>query len=131
MRILVVDDDQSRHDFFRKTYNGMNEIIVQSYDYDNAILELSSTPTSFDLMFLDHDLSESSTLCDPHNTFEKTGSDIADYIAREIDPKDCVGMTIYCHSMNPRGRVNMVQILIKAGFSVIDVEFLCLKFDIP
>ena len=123
MRILVVDDDQSRHDFFRKAYNGMDDIIVQSYDYDNALLELSSTPTSFDLMFLDHDLSLDTIMCDPHNTYEKTGSDIAKFIAREINPSDCVGLEIYCHSMNPYGRVNMVNILSKAGFSAIDAAF--------
>jgi CheY-like chemotaxis protein len=131
MRILVVDDMEDRHDFFRQAYNGMDDIIVQAYDYDNAILELSSTPTAFDLMFLDHDLTEEATLCDPHNTFEKTGSDIAKYIAREIDPESCVGMEIYCHSMNKRGRENMVDILKKAGFTVIDLAFWNMKFDIP
>ena len=124
MRILVVDDMQSRHDFFRKAYDGVDDIIIQSYDYDNAILELSSTPTVFDLMFLDHDLSVESTMCDPNNTYEKTGSDIARYIAQEINPKDCVGLEIYCHSMNPHGRANMVQILKKAGFVAIDAAFI-------
>ena len=130
MRILVVDDMQERHDFFRKAYNGMDDIIVQSYDYDNAILELSSTPDSFDLMFLDHDLSIESAMCDPHNTYEKTGSDIAEYIARELDPAECVGMEIYCHSMNPYGRVNMVNILKKAGFKAIDASFVTMGLSI-
>jgi CheY-like chemotaxis protein len=131
MRILVVDDMQDRHDFFRSAYRGMDDIIVQAYDYDNALLELASTPTSFDLMFLDHDLSEEATLCNPHTTFEKTGTDIAKYIAIEIDPADCVGMEIYCHSMNPAGRENMVDILQRAGFKAIDLAFWNMKFDIP
>ena len=120
MRILVVDDDQSRHDFFKKAYNSMDDILIQAYDYDNAILEIGATPHDFDLMFLDHDLSIDSTLCDPHNTFEKTGSDIAEYIARKLDPAECVNMKIYVHSMNTAGRVNMVNILEKAGFNVIN-----------
>lgn len=126
MRILVVDDMQERHDFFREAYNHVDDIIIQSYDYDNAILELCSTPTDFDLMFLDHDLSLESIMCDPHNTFEKTGSDIAEYIAREIDPLDCVGLEIYCHSMNPYGRANMENILKKAGFKVHNVPFVAM-----
>ncbi len=129
MRILVVDGMQERHDFFRKAYGSADDIIVQSYDYDNAILEIASTPDEFDLMFLDHDLSEEAILCDPHNTLEKTGSDIASYIARELDPLDCVGLEIYCHSMNPAGRRNMVQILKKAGFSAIDAAFCTMKLN--
>ena len=128
VRILVVDDMQERHDFFRKAYNGMDDIIVQSYDYDNAILEIASTPNSFDRMFLDHDLSLDAIMCDPHNTYEKTGSDIAKYIAREIKPADCVGMEIYCHSMNPYGRVNMVDILRNAGFTVHDAPFVLMRY---
>lgn len=130
MRILVVDDIQERHDFFRKAYNRMDDIIVQAYDYDNAILELSSTPSDFDLMFLDHDLSDAAAFCDPHNTYEKTGSDIAEYIARKLDPEDCVGLEIYCHSMNPWGRANMVKILKKAGFKAIDAAFISMKLGI-
>lgn len=130
MRILVVDDDQERHDFFRRMYRGMDDIIVQAYDYDNALLEISSTPYDFDLMFLDHDLTGPATMMHPDETFEKTGSDIAEYIAREIDAIDCVDMTIYCHSMNPMGRANMVKILSKAGFNVIDEEFYSLRFKL-
>lgn len=129
MRILVVDDMQERHDFFRKAYNGMDDIIVQSYDYDNAMLELASTPNDFDLMFLDHDLSLEAIMCDPNNTYEKTGSDIAKYIAQEIKPADCVGMEIHCHSMNPYGRVNMVDILRNAGFTVHDVPFVTMSLN--
>ena len=131
MRILVVDDMQKRHDFFREKHNGMDDMVVQSYDYDNAILELSSTPYDFDLMYLDHDLSIEAILCDPHSTFEKTGSDIAEFIARSIDPTKCDDLEIYCHSMNPAGRENMVKILVNAGFNAHDCSFYELQYDIP
>lgn len=127
----MVDDQQDRHDFFRKSYRHVDNIVVQSYDYDNALMEIAATPTSFDLMFLDHDLSESSAFCDPDNTYEKTGTDIAKFIVREINPLDCVGMEIYCHSMNPWGRQNMVKILKNSGFNAIDAAFSVMKFDIP
>lgn len=130
MRVLVVDDDQSRHDFFRRAYNTIDDVLIQAYDYDNAILEISSTPYSFDLMFLDHDLSGAATALAPWDHFEKTGSDIAEYIARDLDPQECVDMKIYVHSMNPIGRVNMVNILKKAGFNVFNAPFSSLVFDL-
>ena len=81
-------------------------------------------------MFLDHDLSLESLMCDPHSTYEKTGSDIANYIAREINPLDCPNLEIYCHSMNPYGRTNMVKILKKAGFKTVDASFISMRFSL-
>jgi hypothetical protein len=127
MRILVLDDQQVRHDFFRRAYNSLSDIVVQAYDYDSALLELSSTPNKFDLMFLDHDLSEDAYMCDPRYTYEKTGSDVAEFIVREFEPSLCLDLKIYCHSMNPIGRVNMVNILKKGKFHAIDCNFMLMQ----
>ena len=82
-------------------------------------------------MFLDHDLTEAATMCDPDNTYEKTGTDIAKYIVREIDSFECPDLKIISHSLNPMGRINMVNILRKAGFDAKDAPFDGLKFDYP
>ena len=61
---------------------------------------------------------------DPDNTFEKTGTDLAKYIARKIDvSKAKKDLKIICHSMNPKGRKKMTELLRKAGFDATDIAF--------
>ncbi len=124
MRILVVDDWDHRHDELRKCYNSANNILIHSYGYDEALIEINATPYLFDAMFLDHDLSDEAVMCDPDNTYEKTGTDIAKHIINTIDTKKLKkNLKIVCHSMNPKGRDKMTKLLKKAGFNATDFAF--------
>lgn len=122
MRILVLDDMLDRHKQFYTLHKSNKHIVIHTYRYEDCIMELKSTPDSFDLIFLDHDLSTSSIMCDPDECTEKTGSDVAKWIASNLDTKTCG--KIVCHSLNPAGRRNMVGILDKAGFSVLSIPFI-------
>ena len=112
MRILVVDDEEYRHEFFKRAYASLDNVLIQCYSYESALLEISSTPNSFDLIFLDHDLGDSGS-----------GYDLAKFIVREIDPKKSPDLEIFLHSMNPIGRANMFALLSNSGFNVLDAPF--------
>lgn len=126
MRILIVSSKQDRHDYFWKLYSGLDDILIQCHDFDNALLEVTSTPYNFDRMYMGHDFTPSSYMVDPQETYDKTGTDLAEFIAREIDATDCIDMDIYCISDNPAGRLSMVKVLTKAGFRALNSPFLTL-----
>jgi hypothetical protein len=104
MRILVVDDDMMRHNWFDRQYSGHD--IWHSYYYEDAIDKLSEM--AFDQAFLDHDLGQ------PMN-----GSDLALWMAA-MDPESWPkGITI--HSWNSEGADRMRRILEAAGHPKVTV----------
>jgi len=125
MRILVLDDMEERHELFHPLHKSNKNIVIHTYRYEDCIMELKSTPDAFDAIFLDHDLSLEAIMCDPNTIEEKTGTDVAKWIASNMDPETCG--TIICHSMNPHGRLNMFKILYEAGFQAVNLPFVHLN----
>jgi CheY-like chemotaxis protein len=59
MKVLLVDDDDYRHQVFIKAYKA--HILVRTYDYAQAQEYLGLSGPKFDLILLDHDLGEGPT----------------------------------------------------------------------
>ena len=108
-----------RHVEFINKYGEQFEEIVHAYTYE-AALELLK-PGAYDMVFMDHDLSITSALCDPETTTEKTGSDIAKHVVSSFPPKNSPYFVV--HSFNPAGRANIVDILDKGSFTVMSLPF--------
>jgi DNA-binding response OmpR family regulator len=92
MRILIIDDETSRHEKFAYIYDDHD--IDHAYSYNSAIGFLAGQ--YYDLIFFDHDLCE-----------EKTGADVARWMAEH-------GITVakaMVHSFNPDGARDIISIL--------------------
>lgn len=103
MKILIVDDQQWRHDLYEKVYIGNQ--IVHVYDSDSAIQQLKQQ--TFDLIQLDHDLADQHYK-DLHGAHEKTGYDVACYIQQN---PGLWNMKVVLHTLNPSGRNRMFAAL--------------------
>lgn len=108
MKILFLDDSMYRWDSFKKRI-GNHDVKWASF-YDEGV-RLVCEEKNYDMIFLDHDLSEAS--------FDApTGYDFVKYmVANNIQAK-----YIVCHSMNPNGRSNMASYLKNAGYNVKEVN---------
>lgn len=99
MKILVLDDDDVRHEAFKFAF--CTEELYQARTHDEAVALLDKH-SPFDRVFLDHDLNDHQYV-----SRERTGLDTAAYIAnlpREKHPKEVV-----VHSWNPDGAKYMIQ----------------------
>jgi len=81
MNILIVDDQQLRHDKFIKEYPDDN--LFHVYNFDSAAQALDTQ--KFDMIMLDHDLGDySGTFADGTPGKELTGYDVALYLVRVV-----------------------------------------------
>lgn len=104
-RVLILDDDESRHSHFDKMLPQSSRTHV--YTAQQAITTLEDSP-AFDVVFLDHDLPKSANLLNV--TDPGTGLDVATYIAKELDHSKKPGL-VWIHSWNADGRRKMARIL--------------------
>lgn len=110
-RVLILDDDQERHDSFDKMLPTTSR--THAYTARQAISAMEESP-AFDVVFLDHDLPRSAELlnvADPG-----TGLDVATYIAKKLSPAKRPGL-VWIHSWNADGRLKMARILRAAGIT--------------
>ena len=115
MRILILDDDECRHDVFRRVLADAERVHV--YTAKQAIEALSSE--RFDLVCLDHDLDLlSESLLEPPGD----GLEVARFIADHM-PVDKVPRQVLVHSWNPCGARAMVDTLKAASVPVVRREF--------
>ena len=110
MRILILDDDSSRHIIFAKRFAGHE--LTHTFDAWEA-LELMKT-TKFDLVQLDHDLGQFEYV--PYKV-EVTGTEVANGMAQGLLPENRPDMVVI-HSWNPAGARRMLDILREAEFNV-------------
>jgi len=111
LRVLVLDDDATRHMHFRAQLIG--HIVTHVMNYDEAVAALAST--RFDLAFLDHDLSDMAAAGMPREG-ERTGTHVAEFIAAMAPESRPIRVAV--HSFNPDGARRMVNILANAGVRV-------------
>lgn len=115
-RILVLDDDETRHDIFSDALTG--NIVTHVWTVDDACHELEAQD-KFDLVYLDHDLNDHgvrSTMASTYGEVELTGYDVALFIARRLDEAKRPNKVIV-HSWNPPGARMMVACLREVGIS--------------
>src|SRR5205085_10216702 len=110
LRVLLLDDDESRHVWFERRFAGDElDIAVEP----NAAIELLDA-RAYDAIFLDHDL-----LPEHYNSAvapaddERTGYAVAAWLAARADAQ--MGATIIVHTRNADGALKMVQAMRAAG----------------
>lgn len=125
MRILVLDDDDVRHEAFsfffgRRMIHDDDLEVTQVKSFQGAVDELISKP-QFDIVFLDHDLNDFHyrSLNAPAGVvvrkedkarYELTGFDVAHYIAKVMD-KTKLPKLVVVHSWNPPAADGMMEFL--------------------
>jgi CheY-like chemotaxis protein len=103
MRILVLDDDETRLRAFRQKFIGTEVVTVMTAS--EAIKQLDSNV--FQAIFLDHDLGQKHMVASGPGT----GYEVAKWL--ENNPRKKPKM-IYIHSFNPIGAQNMKKALPEA-----------------
>lgn len=103
MKIYIVEDDQRRMVWFRKTFCDCEichtqEVIIACNDIES---------NEYDIIFLDRDLFRSATNEDDEGN-ELTGEDVARYMR---DNKLAENSAIIIHSLNPVGQINIKKLL--------------------
>jgi CheY-like chemotaxis protein len=115
-RILIVEDDETRCDWFRRRL-GEHELDV-TCGVVEAIGRLGER--EYDLILLDHDLLEDHYLSNEPDD-DHTGYAVAAWLAAHPDSQPVA--TVVVHSLNYAGAQRMVETLIAAGFDAEHVPF--------
>lgn len=113
VRVLVVDDQEVRHEGFRKQLIGAE--LWHVYNVAEAI-EALDVAVPFDVAFLDHDLKGIKVV-----GLEETGQEVCRYIAR-MSPA-LRPMRIVIHSWNNHGAAAMAGILQDASIPCERIPF--------
>jgi CheY-like chemotaxis protein len=104
-KILILDDDHSRHQQFSKKY-ATEELkhVYTSYDYD--------------YVFLDHDLGGKQM----QPSGDGTGYEVAEWLSNNPDRQPKISVVL--HTLNPVGQKNMCTVLKSANIPVLASPFL-------
>lgn len=118
MNILFLDDNELRHEAFRSLPLSF-DTVIHSYSYEEAVNALKQV--DFNILFLDHDLSEEDIMCTPGiDNRGKTGTDLARWIVTApIKRPDLVIL----HTFNPVGAKTMKYIFTGVGIPTIELPF--------
>jgi CheY-like chemotaxis protein len=113
-RVLVLDDNQNRHDAFARRLEGCH--VVHAYTAKQAIDHLAHDKR-YDLVCLDHDLDLVSLIDDTGD-----GREVADFIALHLG-RAKVPPLVLVHSWNEPASAGMVRTMLDAGVRVVRREF--------
>lgn len=119
MRILFLDDDEVRHDRFRKMTIGHEVWHVRTV----AEARKALAARVYDLVCLDHDLGGKQMV--ESRSEEGTGYHVA--MAMEALPAEQRPADVVVHSYNPIGALRMANRLRSAGFRVTQAPFASFK----
>lgn len=115
MRILILDDDQTRHDTFARRYAGHDLTHV----YTVAEAQAALIAGGFDLASFDHDLADfqmERQIDGSVQEREKTGYDVVMFLVHEV-PSSRWPLEVIVHSWNaPRAR-QMVETMRDRGLA--------------
>ena len=114
LRILVLDDDSRRHEWFDGNIEGHDSV----WSASEARRALQEKPR-YDLVFLDHDLAEDYSVVPA--VWGEDGRTVARFIAAM--PVDKRPAMAHIHSSNWGGASEMEAILTAAGVRVARAEF--------
>jgi hypothetical protein len=104
MKILFLDDDQTRHNFFRDWCQEKGHMdVTHVFTADGAAEALAAD--TFDLIFLDHDLGEEHYGAVGEKPGDGTG--LARWMSKEWDYPE--GTRIVVHSWNHSGAARMMD----------------------
>ena len=116
IRVFLLDDDKRRHRWFTTRFNG------DFIDIANNVAEAQQflSTTSYDAIFLDHDLHPEHYNADSTDD-ERTGYAVALWLCS--NPELQRASTILVHTRNADGAMRMVEELRRAGRSADYVPF--------
>lgn len=110
--VFLLDDDERRHRWFERRFQGDELSIVDNVEEAKRILEESA----FDAIFLDHDLLPHHYESNDHDDFARTGYAIAEWLNDR--PELQKAATIIVHTRNADAAIPMVQKLRESGRNV-------------
>ena len=115
IRVLVLDDEEERHKYFRSILR--NEDATFCYNFDEVLRSLTFEER-YDIVMLDHDLGTgNSSAAEAVGLPHCTGYDVAKFIAFDLDKTKRPPRAIL-HTWNSIGATNMEQVLRQAGIQV-------------
>ncbi len=110
--VMVLDDDDRRHRWFRKRFAGDMVDTAETVEEAKELL----TDSSYDAIFLDHDLLPHHYESNDHDDFANTGYAIAEFL--DQNPQLQRAATIIVHTRNADAAIPMVQKLRESGRNV-------------
>ncbi len=110
--VMLLDDDRRRHRWFAKRFDGDYLDIAENVDEAKSFLATSS----YDAIFLDHDLLPHHYESNDHDDFAQTGYAVALYLNENPDLQRAA--TIIVHTRNADAAISMVQKLRETGRTV-------------
>jgi CheY-like chemotaxis protein len=116
MRILIVEDDESRCAWFQEKFAGCD--VDLTCTVGKAFEWLAEF--DYDVILLDHDLIEEHYFSDIEDD-ERTGYAVAAWLATHPDRQHTA--TIIVHSLNYVGAERMLEVLREAGRDAVHVPF--------
>lgn len=110
--VFLLDDDERRHRWFEKRFDGDELDIAETVDEAKNLL----SEVSYDAIFLDHDLLPHHYESNDHNDFDQTGYAIAEWLNEKQELQRAA--TIIVHTRNADAAIPMVQKLRESGRNV-------------
>lgn len=122
--VFLLDDDERRHRWFQKRFDGDDLDIAETVEEAKELL----SECSYDAIFLDHDLLPHHYESNEHEDFARTGYAIAEWLDEKRDLQRAA--TIIVHTRNADAAIPMVQKLRESGRNVEYVAFPMLDLKI-
>jgi CheY-like chemotaxis protein len=110
--VLLLDDDDRRHRWFRKRFEGDELDIAESVVEAKELL----ADNTYDAIFLDHDLLPHHYESNDHDDFANTGYAVAEFLNDRAELQRAA--TIIVHTRNADAAIPMVQKLRESGRNV-------------
>ena len=110
--VLLLDDDERRHRWFIKRFDGDNLDIAETVEEAIELLK----ECSYDAIFLDHDLLPHHYESNNHGDFGQTGYAVAKWLTGRPDLQRAA--TIIVHTRNADAAITMVEKLRESGRNV-------------
>jgi hypothetical protein len=110
--VFLLDDDERRHRWFERRFEGDDLTIVDTVEDAKVSLE----ENTYDAIFLDHDLLPHHYETNDHDDYDRTGYAIAEWLNTRRDLQKAA--TIIVHTRNADAAIPMVQKLRESGRNV-------------
>ena len=122
--VFLLDDDVRRHRWFESRFDVDDLVIAETVEKAKELLDC----TSFDAIFLDHDLLPHHYETNDHDDYARTGFGLAEWLNEH--PNLQRAATIIVHTRNADAAIPMVQKLRESGRNVEYVAFPMLDLKI-
>ena len=122
--IFLLDDDRRRHRWFTKRFDGDELDVAETVEEAKELL----AETSYDAIFLDHDLLPHHYESNDHDDYANTGFAIVEWLNENKDIQRAA--TVIVHTRNSDAGVRMIEKLRESGREAEYVPFPMLDIKI-